>query len=191
MSVSNTPDPTQWPALSPAGYPYFYALQPDGKGGTTVYVDGAGQPVRSVVYDAHTFPNDVAVAAYIAASAASASQVRVDQYGSCNFAGKVPAPAASLDDCRYLWHMETPFRLSEGQKVRNAGLWYCILSGSQMQINSAVNLAGGGDVARTIRFNPATYTGQMVKKYNDLVAGINAGTITPTVCDSATGNTVG
>lgn len=121
-------------------------------------------------------------------TAAAAVQVR-DQYGSCNFGDKLAAGACTLPDALYLAKMDMPFKLLVGSKVRNAQLEFCILSGTQTQIDTVINDAQSTHASEIPSFNVSTYTGPLKGRYDSLVAGIEAGTVTYVALFSDTGTT--
>ncbi|MHB8602178.1 MAG: hypothetical protein ACYC9R_06350 [Nitrosotalea sp.] len=134
----NPPQPTR----SPAGYPYFYAI--DGNG------SAVGSPM--VLYAGHSFVSDAAVETYKAAVAkAAADQAAADANASNKlYTGPVSSVGLSTADLMYLnYLMHQPGKTN---------ISFTLLNGTQVQINAAINAAN--DLSPQMsKFNPATYTG--------------------------------
>ena len=119
---------------------------------------------------------------------ATTSAVR-NQYESCNFTDKLVASSCALADELFIAKMDMPFRILVGAAVKNAQLQFCILSGSQAAINGVMSNVYNNHEPEIAKFNVSTYTGPLKGRYDSLVAGIEAGTVTAIALYSDTGTT--
>ena len=110
-----------------------------------------------------------------------------NQYLSLDFADKLPAAQVQLVDAEYIVKMGPAFRAALGT-LPNVQLQFAIISGTQAAINLAMDNALQ-DIARTLRFDAASYAGPLKARYAALVEGVHSGAIKPISLYSDTGTT--
>lgn len=143
------------PTRSPAGYPLFYAI---GAGNAPV------GPAR-VLYNGNTFPDDAAVAAYIAAVAAAraAGDVAAAAAAAQVFAGPVPLTALTKSDLEFLW-----WATSNAATPKLHNWQFDVLSGSRVAIQQAL-ASVSGDIAWLRKYDAAGYKGVLRSHYDAAV----------------------